>query len=156
MFQFAGVPLMHLLIQCMIHGSSPCVFPHSEICGSMLICSSPQLIAACHVLLRLLMPRHSPYALIRLNFLFSFEISVLLNCLSFSKHLGLHIALKRFSFFMLYLIHLSVNLSPHGEPFTSRWNVVFVTLIGKTNFISLTWLRWSRLFETLLANLVKI
>ena len=106
-----GVPLMHLLIQCMIHGSSPCVFPHSEICGSMLICSSPQLIAACHVLLRLLMPRHSPYALIRLNFLFSFEISVLLNCLSFSKHLGLHIALKRFSFFMLYLIHHSVNCS---------------------------------------------
>ena len=97
-----GVPLMHLLIQCMIHGSSPCVFPHSEICGSMLICSSPQLIAACHVLLRLLMPRHSPYALIRLNFLFSFEISVLLNCLSFSKHLGLHIASKRFSFFMLF------------------------------------------------------
>ena len=27
------------------------------------ICSSPQLIAACHVLLRLLMPRHSPCAL---------------------------------------------------------------------------------------------
>ena len=38
-------------------------FPHSEICGSMLICSSPQLIAAYHVLLRLLMPRHSPCAL---------------------------------------------------------------------------------------------
>jgi len=37
-----------------------------------------------------------------LNFLFSFEISVLLNCLSFSKHLGLHIASKRFSFFMLF------------------------------------------------------
>ena len=28
-----GVPLIHLCIQCMIHGSSPCVFPHSEICG---------------------------------------------------------------------------------------------------------------------------
>ena len=27
------------------------------------ICSSPRLIAACHVLLRLLMPRHSPCAL---------------------------------------------------------------------------------------------
>ena len=38
-------------------------FPHSEICGSMDICSSPQLIAACHVLLRLLVPRHPPYAL---------------------------------------------------------------------------------------------
>ena len=68
-----GVPLIHLCIQCMIHGSSPCVFPHSEICGSKLICSSPQLIAACHVLHRLLMPRHSPYALFCLNFLFRFS-----------------------------------------------------------------------------------
>ena len=33
----------------------------------MLICSSPRLIAACHVLLRLLMPRHSPCALLRLT-----------------------------------------------------------------------------------------
>ena len=38
-------------------------FPHSEICGSSDICSSPQLIAACHVLLRLPVPRHPPYAL---------------------------------------------------------------------------------------------
>ena len=37
-------------------------------CGSKLICSSPQLIAACHVLRRLPMPRHSPYALLRLNY----------------------------------------------------------------------------------------
>ena len=28
-------------------------FPHSEICGSMVICTYPQLIAAYHVLLRL-------------------------------------------------------------------------------------------------------
>ena len=39
------------------------VLPHSEISGSTLICSSPKLIAACHVLHRLLMPRHSPCAL---------------------------------------------------------------------------------------------
>ena len=32
-----------------------------------LICSSPQLIAACHVLRRLLMPRHSPCALYSLT-----------------------------------------------------------------------------------------
>ena len=38
-------------------------FPHSEICGSQVICTSPQLIAACHVLLRRLVPRHPPYAL---------------------------------------------------------------------------------------------
>ena len=61
------VPLIYLCIQYMIYGSSPYVFPHSEICGSMLICSSPQLIAACHVFLRLLMPRHSPCALVCLN-----------------------------------------------------------------------------------------
>ena len=41
-------------------------FPHSDICGSMFICNSPQLFAACHVLLRRLVPRHPPYALLRL------------------------------------------------------------------------------------------
>ena len=43
----------------------------------LLICSSPRLIAACHVLLRLLMPRHSPYALCSLNFL----VLLILLCL---------------------------------------------------------------------------
>ena len=37
--------------------------PHSEIPGSKDVCSSPRLIAACHVLHRLHVPRHSPYAL---------------------------------------------------------------------------------------------
>ena len=37
--------------------------PHSEIPGSKPVCGSPRLIAACHVLLRLLAPRHPPYAL---------------------------------------------------------------------------------------------
>ena len=40
-----------------------CGFPHSEIHGSTLVCSSPWLNAAYHVLHRLLMPRHSPSAL---------------------------------------------------------------------------------------------
>ena len=38
-------------------------FPHSEIPGSKPACGSPRLIAACHVLHRLLAPRHPPYAL---------------------------------------------------------------------------------------------
>ena len=46
-------------------------FPHSDICGSMDVCSSPQLFAACHVLLRLLAPRHSPFALSSLTFFVS-------------------------------------------------------------------------------------
>ena len=39
-------------------------FSHSDIHGSMLVCSSPQLFAAYHVLRRLQEPRHPPYALI--------------------------------------------------------------------------------------------
>ena len=42
-------------------------FPHSDICGSLDICSSPQLFAAYHVILRLLVPRHPPCALISLT-----------------------------------------------------------------------------------------
>ena len=38
-------------------------FPHSDIHGSRLICSSPWLFAAYHVFLRLLVPRHPPCAL---------------------------------------------------------------------------------------------
>jgi hypothetical protein len=38
-------------------------FPHSEICGSKVAHTSPQLIAACHVLHRLCMPRHPRNAL---------------------------------------------------------------------------------------------
>ena len=38
-------------------------FPHSDIRGSLDICSSPRLFAAYHVFLRLLVPRHPPYAL---------------------------------------------------------------------------------------------
>ena len=47
---------------------NPSEFPHSEISGSMLICSSPKLIAAYHVFHRLPVPRHSPCALVRLTF----------------------------------------------------------------------------------------
>ena len=47
---------------------NPGEFPHSEISGSMLICSSPKLFAAYHVFHRLPVPRHSPCALVRLTF----------------------------------------------------------------------------------------
>ena len=41
-------------------------FPHSDIRGSTIARISPQLIAACHVLHRLLAPRHPPNALLSL------------------------------------------------------------------------------------------
>lgn len=46
---------------------------HSEIRGSRVICTSPQLIAAYHVLLRLRGPRHPPCAL---SYFFSLRASV--------------------------------------------------------------------------------
>ena len=63
MFQFRRFPTYAYLIQRTLTGYCPAGLPHSEISGSKDICSSPKLIAACHVLLRLLMPRHSPCAL---------------------------------------------------------------------------------------------
>ena len=63
MFQFRRFPSYAYFVQRRMTGYCPAGLPHSDIPGSMDICSSPRLFAACHVLLRLLMPRHSPCAL---------------------------------------------------------------------------------------------
>ena len=62
-------------------------FPHSDICGLLDICSSPQLFAAYHVLLRLPVPRHPPYALFCLtsfsqmySVTFDFLTMILIHC----------------------------------------------------------------------------
>ena len=68
MFQFRRFPTYAYLIQRRLTEYCSAGFPHSEISGSTAICASPKLIAACHVLLRLLMPRHSPCALISLTY----------------------------------------------------------------------------------------
>ena len=46
---------------------TPAGLPHSEISGSTRVNRSPKLIAACRVLHRLPMPRHSPLALSSLS-----------------------------------------------------------------------------------------
>ena len=69
MFQFRAFPSYGYLIHRTIPEYCSGVLPHSEISGSALICSSPKLFAACHVLHRLLMPRHSPCALFSLTFI---------------------------------------------------------------------------------------
>ena len=56
-------------------------FPHSDISGLMDICSYPKLFAAYHVLLRLLVPSYSPYALCSLT-LFSLLIINIFNIIS--------------------------------------------------------------------------
>ena len=68
MFQFRAFPSCSYLIHCTMTAYCAAVLPHSEISGSKFICNSPKLIAACHVLHRLLMPRHSPCALFSLTY----------------------------------------------------------------------------------------
>ena len=57
------VPFLNLCIQLRMTRVFLVGFPHSDISGSMDICSSPKLFAAYHVFHRLPVPRHSPYAL---------------------------------------------------------------------------------------------
>ena len=66
MFQFPGFPLHRLAIHLRVTGLLPAGFPHSDVKGSMPACGSPLLFAACHVLLRRLVPWHPPCALVRL------------------------------------------------------------------------------------------
>ena len=63
MVHFPGLAHTRLCIQRAVSRVHLDGFPHSEIPGSKPACGSPRLIAACHVLHRLLAPRHSPYAL---------------------------------------------------------------------------------------------
>ena len=93
MFQFPGFALLILCIQikstwfktlfcptaCYLKTCDPQItsssinnelsggFPHSDIPGSKGALASPGLIAECHVLHRLLLPRHPPNALIALD-----------------------------------------------------------------------------------------
>ena len=61
------VPLHTLWIGVWILEVCSSGFPHSDISGSLDMCSSPKLFAAYHVFHRLLVPRHPPYALISIT-----------------------------------------------------------------------------------------
>ena len=63
MVHFPGLARTRLYIQRAVSRVHRDGFPHSEIPGSKPACGSPGLIAASHVLHRLLAPRHPPYAL---------------------------------------------------------------------------------------------
>ena len=57
MFQFRGLASLRML------DLQSNRLSHSDILGSNLVCKSPRLFAAYHVLRRLQEPRHPPYAL---------------------------------------------------------------------------------------------
>ena len=87
MFQFRRFPTYCYFIHSTLTRYCRAGFPHSDIHGSRDICSSPWLFAACRVLHRLLMPRHSPCALISLTF-------VGINCASFASAVRLRLLAK--------------------------------------------------------------
>ena len=67
MFQFSGFASSRLCVQRVIPAKAG-GFPHSEILGSKPVAGSPRHIAGCHVLHRLLPPRHPPCALSCLSY----------------------------------------------------------------------------------------
>ena len=68
MFQFPGFPPDALSFHAPVSELLSDGFPHSDICGSMSACDSPQLFAAGRVLLRRMAPWHPPCALCSLIF----------------------------------------------------------------------------------------
>ena len=99
------VPSVSLCIHDTVHEVFSCGFPHSDICGSMHICSSPQLFAAYHVFHRLLVPRHPPCALISLTFhIHSVECAVSCLCPSCDG----------FSYFY-FVFYLETDLTPSSS-----------------------------------------
>ena len=68
MFQFTAFTLNKAMYSlCLSYSIKNKGFPHSEISGSLLTYSSPEHIGVRPVLLRLLVPRHPPCALIHLT-----------------------------------------------------------------------------------------
>src|SRR5574344_1927093 len=63
MYEDVSVPSVRLLTDARMTVLQTAGLSHSEISGSMVICTYPKLIAAYHVLHRLREPRHPPCAL---------------------------------------------------------------------------------------------
>ena len=103
MFQFRRFPPYTYFIQYTVTDSSSARLPHSDISGSKYMCYSPKLFAACHVLHRLLMPRHSLCALLRLT-LFGPWFSIF-----FKNHAGIS---KKFISFRWLIVLPLIKKSP--------------------------------------------
>ena len=71
---YLDVSVQRVSPHCWVSGLLPAGLSHSDIRGSILVCKSPRLFAAYHVLLRLQEPRHPPYALY--YFLLSYRLPI--------------------------------------------------------------------------------
>ena len=98
MFQFRRFPSYTYVFSIRCMGLTPYGLLHSDICGSIRACQSPQLFAAYRVLLRLLMPRHPPCALISLTY------SRIMSCLTNFQQKNCFLKLYFYPFSYFYFI----------------------------------------------------
>ena len=135
MFQFRRFPSYSYGFTVWCMDLTPCGFLHSDICGSIRACRSPQLFAAYRVLLRLLMPRHPSCALISLTYLFRIMVSY--RCFQQKNffeivftHLFLDIyLLKKLFPLCCFVIQFSKNRSHHSA-FEASWCHFSHLLVG--------------------------
>ena len=80
MFQFRRFPPYGYVFTVQWRDMTHAGLLHSDTCGSKSACDSPQLFAAYRVLLRPLMPRHSPCALCSLTIFWNYAFSNLRSC----------------------------------------------------------------------------
>src|ERR1700681_3842755 len=86
MVHFPGFARARIWIHRAVRGFYPRRFPHSEIRGSIPSLGPPKSFAACHVLHRLLLPRHPPCALSSLTTKFTQHTAA--SLLAFSSQLS--------------------------------------------------------------------
>ena len=151
MFQFRRFPTYTYVFSICYTDMTPCGFPHSEICGSKIICISPQLIAAYHVFHRLPVPRHSPCALVRLTFQTFFQniwypLDSLLLPTKIIVTLPFEIAifLKRTYYNLCFAVIIQFSRYVFECPFQGPQNRTISTLL-----VSVTCSRWPTIFDVL-------
>ena len=145
------VPFANLWIQLTILDSSSRGFPHSDIRGSMFISNSPRLFAGNHVLRRLSVPRHSPYALFRLN---SFARShKFRSCLSFANNCWVVMKRPFFRTFFITVFHhrgfprRRIVVPSFGKTFycLPNYNYLFVSFLIRFSMNNLYRIRSQRI-----------
>ena len=128
------VPFLTLWIGVRITEVLSVRFPHSDIHGSQVICTSPWLFAAYHVFRRLLVPRHPPCALLCLTSrCIALQHFVLLKKAFLSSLLNFWFVNSRMSWY-LKLSFLSINS-------LSVWNFqgAILTVLPVIRNLNLLW-----------------
>jgi hypothetical protein len=143
MFHFTGYcvsfPILFRKKRLHINGAR---LPHSEISGSEPVCGSPKLIAAYHVLHRLLAPRHPLYALNNLipisrNRAFQSNPKVTPDAETVLKQFQQNLPFYISIFLVEYFQDCKINSSDSCSCIASRTEVLLALQLGKKIF---TWM----------------